>query len=153
MLQKFIDVICVFLPKDYLDVNVKEEPNSASSHHSTARGKNGSGQSSNAPPTPWVPPLWKQQYENIRKMRETRNAPVDTHGCFMLAEKDVAPEVYRKLKVLQTLFLCHMLCFLIPYWWPIGAWSDMCGRHSVLKETTSIHNLKRLIYTYSGLQI
>lgn len=56
--------------------------------------KSGSGRSSNAPPpTPWVPPLWKQQYENIRKMREARNAPVDTHGCFMLAEKDIPPEV------------------------------------------------------------
>lgn len=78
----------------YLDVNIKEEPSAVPVHHRAAgRSKSGCGRSSNAPPTPWIPPLWKQQYENIRKMRETRNAPVDTHGCFMLAERDVAPEV------------------------------------------------------------
>lgn len=61
-------------------------------------GKSGGGRSSNGPPrTPWVPPLWKQQYENIRKMREGRNAPVDTHGCFMLAEKGVPPEVHANM--------------------------------------------------------
>ena len=27
------------------------------------------------------PPLWKQQYDNIVKMRESRDAPVDTVGC------------------------------------------------------------------------
>ena len=42
----------------------------------------------------WNPPLWKEQYENIRKMRVDRTAPVDTNGCFMLAQRDVPPEVY-----------------------------------------------------------
>ena len=41
---------------------------------------------------PWVPPLWQQQYENIRKMRAKRDAPVDKYGCFMNAERDVLPE-------------------------------------------------------------
>lgn len=41
----------------------------------------------------WEPPLWKQQYENIRTMRSKRDAPVDKYGCFMNAEKEVAPEV------------------------------------------------------------
>lgn len=39
------------------------------------------------------PPLWKQQYENIRTMRSKRDAPVDKYGCFMNAEKEVPPEV------------------------------------------------------------
>ena len=79
----------------YSDIKVKEEPNPGpvASHRSSGKGKSGNRRSSNATSTPWIPPLWKQQYENIRKMRESRNAPVDTHGCFMLAEKDVAPEV------------------------------------------------------------
>lgn len=41
----------------------------------------------------WEPPLWKQQYENIRSMRSKRDAPVDKYGCFMNAEKEVPPEV------------------------------------------------------------
>lgn len=41
----------------------------------------------------WEPPLWKQQYENIRTMRAKRDAPVDKYGCFMNAEKEVPPEV------------------------------------------------------------
>ena len=92
----------------YPELNLKEESDllqvplhhhlSTGTRHGNGTGskgsRSGSGRSSNAPPpTPWVPPLWKQQYENIRKMREGRNAPVDTHGCFMLAEKDVPPEV------------------------------------------------------------
>jgi hypothetical protein len=41
----------------------------------------------------WEPPLWKQQYENIRTMRSKRDAPVDKYGCFMNAQTEVAPEV------------------------------------------------------------
>lgn len=41
----------------------------------------------------WEPPLWKQQYENVRVMRSKRDAPVDKYGCFMNAEKEVSPEV------------------------------------------------------------
>ena len=41
----------------------------------------------------WEPPLWRVQYENICQMRRERTAPVDTHGCFMLAERDVPPHV------------------------------------------------------------
>ena len=88
----------------YPDVSVKEEPSSIPLHRPVGKGR---GHSSNAPPTPWVPPLWKQQYENIRKMREARNAPVDTHGCFMLAEKGVAPEV--------SLTTCTCTCYIYIY--------------------------------------
>lgn len=45
---------------------------------------------------PWEPPLWQQQYENIRSMRSKRDAPVDKYGCFMNAQKDVASEVHDK---------------------------------------------------------
>ena len=106
-------------------------------HRSTGRGKSGSGQSSNVPPTPWVPPLWKEQYENIRKMRETRNAPVDTHGCFMLAEKDVPPEVRKSNS--HKVCSCDV-CFIGDYWcvqmcvW--GGGGD--GMVISVNETTSI---------------
>ena len=41
----------------------------------------------------WEPPLWRQQYDNIRNMRAKRDAPVDKYGCFMNADRDVTPEV------------------------------------------------------------
>ena len=46
--------------------------------------------------TTWEPPLWKQQYENIRKMRSKRDAPVDKYGCFKNAETEVSPEVSQR---------------------------------------------------------
>ena len=51
----------------------------------------------------WEPPLWRVQYQNICQMRSERTAPVDTHGCFMLAQKDVPPHV----STLHTLHLTH----------------------------------------------
>lgn len=44
-------------------------------------------------PAVWEPPLWRVQYQNICQMRAYRTAPVDTDGCFMLAERDVPPQV------------------------------------------------------------
>ena len=41
----------------------------------------------------WEPPLWRQQYDNIRNMRSKRDAPVDKYGCFMNAEREVGPKV------------------------------------------------------------
>lgn len=43
----------------------------------------------------WEPPLWRQQLENIKKMREKRDAPVDMMGAHALAEQVtvVTPEV------------------------------------------------------------
>jgi len=43
----------------------------------------------------WEPPLWRQQFDNIRNMRSKRDAPVDKYGCFMNAERDVGPKVRR----------------------------------------------------------
>ena len=43
----------------------------------------------------WEPPLWRQQLQNIVKMRETRDAPVDLMGAHKNAEQTthVSPEV------------------------------------------------------------
>ena len=41
----------------------------------------------------WEPPLWREQLENIRKMRASRDAPVDTDGCHMNADFSVPPMV------------------------------------------------------------
>ena len=39
------------------------------------------------------PPLWKEQLENIRKMREGKDAPVDTMGCDKLKDENASPKV------------------------------------------------------------
>lgn len=36
---------------------------------------------------------WKILYENIKKMRETIKAPVDTMGCFKCADMSADPKV------------------------------------------------------------
>lgn len=43
----------------------------------------------------WEPPMWRQQLQNIIKMRETRDAPVDLMGAHKNAEQTthVKPEV------------------------------------------------------------
>ena len=43
----------------------------------------------------WEPPLWHQQLQNIVKMREIRDAPVDLMGAHKNAEQttNVSPEV------------------------------------------------------------
>lgn len=45
----------------------------------------------------WEPPMWRQQLQNIVKMRETRDAPVDLMGAHKNAEQTthVKPEVCR----------------------------------------------------------
>lgn len=39
------------------------------------------------------PPLWEEHLENIRKMREGKDAPVDTMGCDKLKDKNASPKV------------------------------------------------------------
>ena len=60
----------------------------------------------------WEPPLWRQQLENIKKMREKRDAPVDMMGAHALAEQVtvVTPEVSRPFPSLLLL----LLLLLIP---------------------------------------
>lgn len=41
----------------------------------------------------WTPRNWRQQYNNIKKMREHFNAPVDTVGASKLADPSALPEV------------------------------------------------------------
>ncbi|VDK47406.1 unnamed protein product [Gongylonema pulchrum] len=38
-------------------------------------------------------PAWKRHLENIRQMRSGRDAPVDSMGCHMLADKLADPKV------------------------------------------------------------
>ena len=67
----------------------------------------------------WEPALWKQQYENIRKMRAKRDAPVDKYGCFMNAEKDVEPEVcnnYRTQAIVIQLLLRYRTLAIVYYY-------------------------------------
>lgn len=52
----------------------------------------------------WEPLKWREQLDNIIKMREKRDAPVDWSGCHVLAASDVAPEV-RRYQVLVSLML------------------------------------------------
>lgn len=52
----------------------------------------------------WEPPKWLEQLQNIRKMREKLDAPVDTMGCDVISDKDARPEDYR-YQVLLSLML------------------------------------------------
>jgi len=42
----------------------------------------------------WEPKNWRDQYANIRKMREKADAPVDNVGASKLADTFVLPEVF-----------------------------------------------------------
>ncbi|EDO31265.1 predicted protein, partial [Nematostella vectensis] len=52
----------------------------------------------------WEPPNWRQQLENIRQMRASRDAPVDSQGCERTADTSTTPQVYR-YQVLVSLML------------------------------------------------
>lgn len=39
-------------------------------------------------------PLWKKHLENIKQMRSSGDAPVDSMGCHMLADKLADPKVF-----------------------------------------------------------
>ncbi|XP_078691665.1 endonuclease III-like protein 1 [Branchiostoma floridae x Branchiostoma belcheri] len=43
----------------------------------------------------WEPGRWREQLENIKRMRATRDAPVDTMGCQTCPDKDASPKVKR----------------------------------------------------------
>ncbi|XP_070579877.1 endonuclease III-like protein 1 [Ptychodera flava] len=43
----------------------------------------------------WQPPLWREQFANVREMRKKRDAPVDSMGCERVADQYAAPQVYR----------------------------------------------------------
>ncbi|CAH8470217.1 unnamed protein product [Schistosoma rodhaini] len=52
----------------------------------------------------WEPLNWRVQLSNIRKMRESRDAPVDSMGCERLADETEHPKTFR-LQVLISLML------------------------------------------------
>ena len=41
----------------------------------------------------WQPLNWREQLANIREMRKTRDAPVDSQGCEKTADESQSPEV------------------------------------------------------------
>lgn len=45
----------------------------------------------------WTPKNWRGQYNNIKKMRENFDAPVDTVGASKLADPSALPEVCKSL--------------------------------------------------------
>lgn len=52
----------------------------------------------------WEPANWKEQLANIREMRKSRDAPVDTQGCEKTADVNQSPETIR-YQVLISLML------------------------------------------------
>ena len=58
----------------------------------------------------WEPKNWRDQFDNIRKMREKADAPVDNVGASKLADTTVLPEVIVHLLLLWTYFnMCYYL--------------------------------------------
>lgn len=41
----------------------------------------------------WEPPLWWEQFQNIREMRKLGDAPVDTMGCDVISDEKAKPHV------------------------------------------------------------
>lgn len=71
----------------------------------------------------WTPKNWRGQYNNIKKMRENFDAPVDTVGASKLADPSALPEVRKSLfcKFQGEFLTCELLvgdlflilCFLL----------------------------------------
>ena len=71
----------------------------------------------------WTPKNWRGQYNNIKKMRENFDAPVDTVGASKLADPSALPEVCKSLfcKFQGEFLICELLvgdlflilCFLL----------------------------------------
>ncbi|XP_067944742.1 endonuclease III-like protein 1 [Watersipora subatra] len=55
----------------------------------------------------WAPPHWKQHLINIREMRSSFDAPVDTMGCEKISDRDAKPQDFR-YQVLLSLLLSSM---------------------------------------------
>jgi hypothetical protein len=50
------------------------------------------------------PKRWLEQFENIKQMRSSRDAPVDTMGCERIHDTSAPPEVQR-FQILVSLML------------------------------------------------
>ncbi|XP_058460900.1 endonuclease III-like protein 1 [Malaya genurostris] len=53
----------------------------------------------------WEPNDWRQMLENIRQMRQTTSAPVDTMGCDQFKDDQQLPEKSRRFHTLVSLML------------------------------------------------
>ena len=47
----------------------------------------------------WEPANWREQLANIREMRKSRDAPVDSQGCEKTADLNQSPEVREGVRV------------------------------------------------------
>jgi len=62
----------------------------------TVANSNSNGSTPCEPQAPaWIPANWEQVYENIRKMREKRTAPVDSMGCERAHDQNATPAIQR----------------------------------------------------------
>lgn len=52
----------------------------------------------------WEPPYWRQHLDNIRQMRSSKDAPVDSMGAFSCADIDASPET-KRYQILLALML------------------------------------------------
>ena len=94
-------------------VNIEYE--TAAKRDSDTSGKSGSEQVI-APKRPrkigataqWEPSRWRDQLANIREMRKSRDAPVDTRGCEMAPDRSEPPEV-------RTKYCCRLCCLPVEY--------------------------------------
>lgn len=53
----------------------------------------GNSQGSGKKKVKWEPVKWKEQLNNVREMRKSRDAPVDTMGCDRISDEKASPEV------------------------------------------------------------
>lgn len=81
-------------------------PSSAARTSSSPSRSLGKLQAAQRPTQPKAPPRkdWREQLENIRRMRAKRDAPVDLMGCERLSDASAEPKVQR-LQTLVSLML------------------------------------------------
>ena len=65
----------------------------------------------------WEPLLWRVQLENIKKMREKRDAPVDLMGAHALAEQTTV--VTAEVRICDVVYYNIILLYVITFVWCI----------------------------------
>ena len=62
------------------------------------------GESTDTKQVKWEPKHWKEVLENLRSMRSSRSAPVDTMGCHMCSDEKATP-AEKRFHILVALML------------------------------------------------
>ncbi len=108
-------------------------------------------------PTPWEPHNWRALYDNIKKMRSNRDAPVDVVGCDRLADEHAEPKVSCSFEICLTrsvqtfrlqILLALMLSSQTKDQVTAGAMDRLIQRGCTLEELRSMDQdeLQQLIY-------